>query len=326
MANTKASDTKYRDPFIQTGYNDRIAAVIDLFNGKSAGTILLKSIRKGGDYDYAAFWKTLSGIVQRRDNTSDADITPIKMGMEDITSVKLNRRLGPVDATMDHAKKAGISMDAWKIAAGEQAADQTLEDWLNSALAALVGGVGNIAALKHTIASNGTMNTGAISKGLSKLGDRSSRVSAFIMHSKPFFDLTDYQIAPANNGDVVANTVVYGGSPATFNRPVIVTDSPSLLVDNAGTIDYFTLGLTAGAAVIEETEEETIVSDLVTGKANLIMRMQGEYAFNLGLKGLDYDVANGGLNPTLATLATGTNWDQILTSIKDLPGVLIQSR
>lgn len=34
------------------------------------------------------------------------------------------------------------------------------------------------------------------------------------------------------------------------------------------------------------------------------------------------DIANGGKSPTDAELATGSNWDQVATSIKDTAGVL----
>lgn len=88
---------------------------------------------------------------------------------------------------------------------------------------------------------------------------------------------------------------------------------------------YTTLGLSADAVVIEESETPFIHSEIITGKDNLVVRMQGEYEYNLGLRGLAWDVATGGVNPDNTTLSTGSNWGSIMDDVKDLPGVTIQS-
>jgi hypothetical protein len=90
--------------------------------------------------------------------------------------------------------------------------------------------------------------------------------------------------------------------------------------------DYFTLGLTEGAMELENSEESTVLSDIQLGLENLVVRMQGEYAYNAKMKGFTWDVANGGKNPTTTALATGTNWDTVVASYKDYAGVVIQSR
>jgi hypothetical protein len=50
--------------------------------------------------------------------------------------------------------------------------------------------------------------------------------------------------------------------------------------------------------------------------------MQVDYSFGLGLKGYSWDQTNGGKSPTDAELATGTNWDKVVTSDKHTAGVL----
>jgi hypothetical protein len=64
-----------------------------------------------------------------------------------------------------------------------------------------------------------------------------------------------------------------------------------------------------------------MVAQTVTGLENLVIRLQGEYAINVGLRGFTWDTTNGGINPTAAALATAGNWDQTAASIKDLAGV-----
>ncbi|NLA68312.1 MAG: hypothetical protein GX856_08750 [Gammaproteobacteria bacterium] len=329
MATSLPTDMKFRDPFFQTGYSEVMAQAVDKFNAGSNGTILLRSNRKPGDFDYAAFFQNAGGLVSRQDQTSVASAAAKKLTQAEIASVKLNRKIGPVEWTRSALLKPGLSMDAIRVAAGQQTAKDVQAEMLNNALRAARAALNAQSANKHTVATNGTVNTAALVDALAKFGDAASRIDAWVMHSKVVFDLLQYQISPTNNGDVVANTAVVQASPLTLNRPIIVTDSDSLLVTSAGsnpTTDYFTLGLTSGALVVEETEEEYITMQEVTGLEQIMIRLQGEYAYNLGIKGFTWDVANGGKNPADAAVGTGTNWDKIYSSHKDLAGVVIQSR
>lgn len=329
MATSLPTDMKYRDPFFQTGYSEVMAQAVDKFNAGSNGTILLRSNRKPGDFDYAAFFQNAGGLVSRQDQTSTDAATAKKLTQAEIASVKLNRKIGPVEWTRSALLKPGLSMDAIRLAAGQQTAKDVQAEMLNNALRAARAALNTQTANKHTVASNGTVNTAALVDALAKFGDAASRIDAWVMHSKVAFDLLQYQISPTNNGDVVANTAVVQASPLTLNRPIIVTDSDSLIVTSAGsnpTTDYFTLGLTGGSLVIEETEDEYITMQEVTGLEQILIRLQGEYAYNLGVKGFTWDVANGGKNPLDAAVGTGSNWDKIYSSPKDLAGVVLQSR
>jgi hypothetical protein len=326
MATSLPTDMKYRDPFFQTGYSEVMAQAVDKFNAGSNGTILLRSNRKPGDFDYAAFFQNAGGLVSRQDQTSVAAAAAKKLTQAEIASVKLNRKIGPVEWTRSSLLKPGLSMDAIRLAAGQQTAKDVQAEMLNTALLAARAALNAQTANKFTVPNDGTVSTSALVSALAKFGDAASRIDAWVMHSKVAFDLLQYQIAPTNNGDVVANTVVVAASPLTLNRPIIVTDSEALAVTTGTDTDYFTLGLTGGALVIEETEEEYITMQEVTGLEQIMIRLQGEYAYNLGVKGFTWDVANGGKNPADAAVGTGTNWDKVYTSHKDLAGVILQSR
>jgi hypothetical protein len=109
---------------------------------------------------------------------------------------------------------------------------------------------------------------------------------------------------------------------------VLVTDSASLVIADgggAGVNSYATLGLTANAILLEDSEEDIIHAELQTGLQNLVVRMQGEYAFNMGLKGFTWDMTNGGVNPDGTALGTGSNWDKVLTNAKDLAGIALET-
>ena len=330
MATSLPTDMSFQDPFIQSGYSDVIQQAVDKFNAGSNGTIVLRSNRKPGDYDYAAFFENAGGLVSRQDQTSISAATATKLTQEDIVSVKVNRKIGPVEWTRSSFLKAGLDQNAIRVAAGEQAAKDVLADMLNNALRAGRAALDNNAGSTTTIATNGTMTTAALVNGLALYGDAASRISAWVMHSKTYFDLVGHQIDPSNNGDITANTIVVDGMPGSLGRPIIVTDSDALAVDSgtgtSAVTDYYTLGLTPGGLMVEDTEQEYITMDEVTGLEQIVMRMQGEFAYNLGVKGFQWDVSNGGKNPTDSAVGTGSNWDKALTSDKSLAGVVIQSR
>lgn len=145
------------------------------------------------------------------------------------------------------------------------------------------------------------------------------------MHSKPFFDLMGSAITDKIYG--VANITIYNGTIATLGKPVIVTDAAALYHAAVGSVpaSYTTLGLTEGAVEITESEEEQVVAEVITGLEQLAARIQGEYAFNVSVKGYSYDIANGGINPSDATLATATNWDKYVADIKHTAGIAIIS-
>ncbi len=113
----------------------------------------------------------------------------------------------------------------------------------------------------------------------------------------------------------------------TLNRPVIVTDSASLIgnLNSPDVNNYFTLGLVDGAIEVENSEEQYIAFQEVTGLENLVIRMQGEYAYTLGLKGFKWDVASGHANPDSTALVLGTNWDTHFSSVKDRAGVALMT-
>ena len=161
--------------------------------------------------------------------------------------------------------------------------------------------------------------------GNSAFGDASQRVVAYVMHSKVYHDLMRQSIADGLTD--VAGVTIHNGTVASLGKPVIVTDSASLISAGTGLTtghdEYLTLGLTAGAIRLEESEDRQIVSDLITGLENLVLRYQGEYAFNLNLKGYAWDIANGGANPTAGALATATNWDKVASDNKSIGGVRI---
>lgn len=325
MATTLQSDLKTYDPRIQAGFWEGLYRVIQVFNEASGGTIRFTGQEKEGDYDYRAFWKDVSGLINRRDMTSVSAATPTKSTQGEFVGVKVNRRIGPHDVTRGSLLKIGLNpgADAAMVALGDTVANKVAEDRLDTGLLALAGALRNQAAVTYdgTGDTTTTMTSDKLPKALRKFGDASGDVTAWVMHSTPFFDLFEEQMASTVTG--IGNVLLYEARPGTLNRPVIVLDSPSLVFDNGGTDNFVTLGLTPGALEIEDTEQEYITMQEILGNEQIIHRMQGEYATNYSMKGFAYDVANGGKNPTNSTIGTGSNWDPVVASAKGYAGVAL---
>ena len=305
------------------GMYESIAQNINAFNGASNNALVLVNENIKGHYEYESFVQ-FKDIVARRDITSVSDATDLKLAQEELVNVKLNRILGPVAQTLDAWKKIDEDPEVMSFILGQMAAEQKTKNYLNSILYAVESALDNVSDLEYdaTGASTTTLTHSHLVSGMSKMGDQGQRIVAWVMHSKPFWDLMGQAISDKITN--VADTVIYGGSPGTLGRPVIVTDSAALTDANGSATDtYNVLGLVAGAGTVKESEPDNVAFQMITGKDNLVYRYQGEYAFNVGVRGFQWDVSNGGSNPTDATLSTATNWDKVANDVKDCAGVRI---
>lgn len=296
----------------------------------------MRTVMSVGNYKYQSFIEALAaGGISRRDITSTSTAASTAVTMNDFISVKLNRKIGPIDATLDSFKKAGIPTSdpqEFSFLLGQAFAKGVAYDFLNSGLTAVVAALSGVAALTHDISTYGTAtttaNTDDLIDTLSKMGDRLNDVVCWVMHSVPYYALMKEQLGMKVTN--ISDLIVAEASPATLNRPVIVTDCAALTGTSTGSCPdfthYFTLGLTRRAVVVEESEERNMVNEWVTGYEQLVLRTQGEYAFNVGVKGFQWDTGNGGVNPTDGNLGTTTNWDQVAASVKDCAGAVLKSR
>ncbi|BDU76295.1 major capsid protein [Mesoterricola sediminis] len=323
MAIGKASDfVIYQDQF-QAGVWEAITQNVNVFNGASAGAIKLVAKDLKGDFNKDTFFKTIAGLVSRRDTTSTATVADTALAQGENIGVKLNRKIGPIALTLDSLRKIGSSSEEISFGIGRMVGERKAVDMLNGALIGATAALGAQSSVLYdaTADTTKTLNHTAMVSGMAKFGDQSARIKAWVMHSKPYFDLVKQAI-----GDKiveVAGVTIYSGNVATFNRPTIVTDAAPLLVSGSPNT-YPILGLVEGGIVVTESEQQEIATQLVTGLENLVHRIQGEFAYNLNIMGFQWDVTNGGANPNDTALGTGTNWDPVVTSYKDYAGIYLK--
>lgn len=290
---------------------------IDKFNAASQGTIILRSAANQGDYNDTAFWKKISGLVRRRNAYGSGAVSEKVLEHLLATSVKVAAGTPPVRIDPGMMKWIQRSPQEAGAVVGQQMAQDSLADMLNTAC--LVGrvAISNVAAVVNDVSATTTATLGALNTTTSKFGDRAQAIQAWLMHSKPLFDIYGQALTNANQLFVFGNVQVRQDG---FGRVFVVTDSPSLLV--AGTPNkYHTLGLSAGALVVEQNNDFTDNVETKNGDENIIRNYQAEWSYNVGVKGWAWDKTNGGSSPNDAAIGGAGNWDRYATSVKDLAGV-----
>lgn len=317
---TKA-DFKIYSPQFYAGWNEVLQQNTNVFNAASGGAIRLVPDKVEGDYETESFLQELA-VVSHRDTLSTGAAAATKLTQGEHLGVKLNRRIGPVENTIDSFRKMGKDGEEFSFRLGEKIAKEVMVEMVNTALLAAASAVAGVPGLVVDRSGTGTMKTQYIVEAIAKFGDAGSKIRALAMHSKVFYDLWGDQIT--EKLFTSDSAVVYNGAPVSLNFPLVVTDSSSLLDTVPVPDQYFVLGLVDSAITIKESEEREVVTETVTGLDNLVLRLQGEYAYNLALKGYAWDKTAGGENPDAAALGAAGNWDQVASDVKETAGVLLK--
>lgn len=326
MAGGTGADFKVYNPQFQLGLFERIAQNITAFNAPSSNTLRLIANRLVGNLSYEGIFTEISDLDTRRDITSIASQSDLKMSQSELISVKLNRKVGPVAQTEDAWKKIGSTQEQMSFILGQQAADEITRSYLHRTLISVETAIEGIGATANYDGSSANISYSVLNSGNALMGDAQSKVICYVMHSKPWHDLVAGSITDKITD--VANYSIQQGKTYSLGRNVIVTDDSALVNEDgfsSGVDTYNTLGLVMDAGVAEQSEETTQYMTLVDDLANIMWRFRVEYAFNTSVKGFQY-VAATGINPTDATLGTTSSWSQVVTSIKNGPGIRIVTK
>lgn len=326
---TLVTDFKPREELVRAGVVEATMQFIDVFNAGANGAIRLVDETLENNLNYSNFFQLPSNFIERRDPTANTDIDTKKVTEAQEVGVKLNRRAGPIDMTMDAFKKNGTvaanQRDTFSLIFGREAARRMLRDKVNTALIGCRAAIDGQSTLKHTAST--VLTTGDMIDGMSKFGDAGGEIVAWVMHSKPFYSLVKDQ-AVTKNIDGISNIVLSTGSPATIGRPVIVTDSAALITGTGSSgspYQYHTLGLTRDGLVVRNSEPMTMVAEWITGFDNIRLMWQGEYAYNVNAKGYAFSTSGADNNPSDATLGTSAKWTAVVSDLKNSAGVVIES-
>lgn len=313
----------YEDEFY-SGMYEVEAQNTDVFNAASSNTINIVPREHIGDFSKEAFFTNTSNLVTRRDITSDADGTATTTASDEVIGVKLYRRYQD-DQKLTDIKRIGFTEEEYSFLVGQQVAKAKMQEMLNSGLLSLTTALeanGTDSYLDITGDSPNTLNYDSIPSLLAKFGDRSPQLRHIVGHSKPVHDLLGDALSVTVEN--VAGTSINQGAIPSMGKGLSMTDSSDLIVADgvsSGVNAYKTLFLQENALRIEQSEEETMWGGQVDGKENLIVRVQGEYAITVKVKGFEY--SDTGANPADSALGNTSNWSKVATDVKDTAGVYI---
>ena len=305
--------------YYMTATIETLGQMIEKFNANSGGAIRLTTGGFEGDFLQESFFAAIHAAQRRVDRyaaqapAAATDLTELKHN-----SVKIAGGFGPI--------RYEPSQMTWLLrptaqgveVASRNFAEALLADQLNTALNALASAIGNVAGLTNDVSATGAVNYLAINGAHAKFGDRSGDIVADVMTGQQYHKMLGDNIANANTLFEQGNVRVVEN---VLGKRVIVTDAPALF--EAGSPDKAkVLSLVQGAAIV--TDAGDVISNIqtVNGQSRIETTLQLDYTFGLGLKGFAWDIANGGKSPSNAALATGSNWDMIVSDKKHTAGVI----
>lgn len=318
------SDLAVFSEYTYDAMTEVIAQQIELFNTASRNTIVLSTQAHQGDYSDRAFWGKVSGLVRRRNAYGSGAVAAKNLAHLTDTMVKVAGGTPPVELNPGQFRWIQINPEEAGAALGQQLAQDMLADMLNTGIIATRSALSGVGAVVHdgTGASPNTLTSKQLNFGAHKFGDRASDILAWIVHSTPIRDFYDNALSNAERLFTYGTVNVVSDA---FGRLFVVTDSDGLITTGAPDT-YHTLGLVAGAVMVDQNDDFDDNYETKNGDENIQRTYQAEWSYNLGVKGFAWDKTNGGKSPTDAALATGTNWDRYATSEKDLAGVLVDTR
>lgn len=310
---TVNSDLKVYDRLAQTAYLERIQDVLEVFNASSQGAIVLRSEAIQGDLTKDAFY-TAPGGVEHRDVNATSAVEGKKLGANEMVGVKTPWKYGPYQTTEEAFKRRLRSPEEFYQLIGQHAADATLDYMIQASFAALGAAIGANAGMVAT-GSFAIDKHKVLTKGMRKFGDRFSRIAMFGMDSSTYFDLVDNAITEKLYEE--AGIVVYGGTPGTMGKPVLVSDKVP---------EESIFGLQSGAVEIVESQAPGFRSYDINSQENLALGYRAEGAFNVELLGYSWKTATPAapVNPNLTQLGSGANWVKYASDNKSTAGVLIE--
>lgn len=324
MATTTASDFVLYDDLVHAMRTETIAQEVDVFNASSGGTITLETNSVRGEYGKESFF-TDAVTINRRDPSSTSSVSATKLSDDELISVKLNRRAGPMRYTADSFKKKDMDVEQASAVIGAQLGQKQAQDMLDSVSKSIVAAIKSVGSSDLVYdGTGGSLTFKKLQKGRRQFGDSSDELMACLIHGDKFHDLVEDGLDNYKIENVAGAQIVTGDIAGAMGLRFVVTDEDGLIT--TGSPDtYHTVLMPMNAARVEESEPTTTADETITGNDNIEREWQAEYAYNLSLRGFKWDTTNGGANPNDSTLSTGTNWDVAASFNKELAGVVVDS-
>jgi len=292
------------------------------FNAASGGTIVLDMSRWMGNYTRESFYNSLASAQRRVDrNAAQAAAAETALSESEMVGVKVAGGFGPVVFEPSQLTWLSSSPEEAINVIAQGFADALLADQLNTVVGCAVAAIENIPALVNDVSSL-TAGAGALTQSVlngshAKFGDMSGMLRADVMTGAAYHKLLEKGLENGERLFESTNVTVQ----SILGKLFVVSDIPSLT--ETGTPNKTkVLSIVAGGLVVDNASDIITHLDTSNGQTRIETTWQADYSFGIKLKGYAWDIANGGSSPNDAALFTGTNWDNVMNSVKHTAGTL----
>lgn len=318
MAISSKSNVVIYDAEFSAGFLETIdQATEELSNGLN-GAFNIVTAESMGDYRKQRFFDFPQSSYTRRNITdTSTTLTPSGLTQGEVIGPKLSRRFGPFQMTEDQFRRIGEDPEYASMLLGQNYGQQRVKEMVNTAMTSLTQALVTEASNYLNVAGEGTNKTldhTVLVRLKREFGDAANRIVSWATTSGAMLDLEVAQLSVGSGN--VADFQVYEGGTGTLGIPMFVSDVPGWTVSGTPG-DFYVVGLVRDAVTIFVDTLPIIGVDRVFLKENLERVIQGEDDYVLQLKLMQW---GGGVNPTDAALATGSNWTFQGYNYKDLPG------
>lgn len=282
---------------------------------------------EGQYFQRPIFKRVGSTLVARRDVTSNSNTTPVNITGDNEIGVKVHRRIGPLNYTLDALNISRATPENFSAEVGKQIGEELALNMQHTIIATALGILAGVGSTVNTYSpwnatSRTNLSPAVLNATLNLMGDQRNKFKSgahIVTRSECVLDLTNDGIGRSYQG--VGDRALQGAMNVNtlgMGDPLMVDDA-LLTTADAGFDKYTTILFGAGAMQIWFTKPLTMYPVFQnTLPEQVEMRIRGDADFALGTHGAKYDSTNGGANPTDATIATSTNWDSTYTSAKEV--------
>ncbi len=306
------------DEEFASGLTERMDVNIDLWNSATHGGLLISTKNLMGHFSKVSMYKRLSqAIIEEFDPRTKGTTTWTNLEQFENASVKVWRDMA-LSGTLDEFKvMLNDPVLTFSQVVGALTADMITKDAIETLVGSLVGAIGNEAT--HVLGDyTAAITFKDINTARFVYGDEFKNVACILLHSDAAKMIADLNID--EKLDVIAGYTISTGKWNQLGMPMIISDIDAL----KNTTNNNILFLKAGAAMVQNSEGVTAVTEIDIDARPMEVKLKREWAFNVGLAGITYDTTKTAY-PTRANLADPTFWSITASSTKDLPCVLFKS-
>lgn len=274
---------------VSTAVTQVVQANLNVFNEASGGALVLGTGDFLGDWLERTFWAATQ-MVERRNAYGTGKVTAKELGQILERAVKVDGRVGPLRVTDAIMERLGKNPQEAAAVMAQQIAEQMLQDYIDVGVGALIAATPALLNYDFSAQTGGDLaKIRNLVKATGQMGDAAGRIKCYVMSGMTYNDLLAEDILVNANQLFSFETVnVFQDG---LGRRFVVTDALGLDAPTTGATPKArnrVLCLTPGAIVIDTNRPLVMKSGDIFGEENLAEIHQGEYSFNLALKGYSY--------------------------------------